>query len=650
MPGEAAQEPRITILSEEEEAVDDSRRRLELAIEAANVGTWTLDLRTGKTWYSDRSKQMYGLPLDREMDVAAIKRSVHPDHWEEVSTPYLTGFSEDKVEVEYRIICPDGSLKWIYSVGAARRDENGVATMINGIHLDITERKRAEEELEDTRRQFQLAVEGANIGSWTIDPKSGATWYSARSRELYGVRGDLHLDAQMLKAYIHPDDWHKLIEPYALNFPSDTISIEHRVVWPSGDVRWVYSLGTALRDANGDVHVVHGIHVDITDRKRAEEELARSRDALHQSEKLAALGGLLAGVSHELNNPLAAIVGQAEMLQEDSRGTVFEERARKISSAAERCARIVQTFLAMARQRDPQRSLVNMNELITSALELTEYSLRTAGISVRVNLGSMLPVIEGDRDQLHQVLVNLIVNAQHAMEGGEPFDKTLHIRTSVSQSGAVLVDIVDSGSGVPEKLRSRIFDPFFTTKPQGMGTGVGLSFSHGILEAHKGKLTLETSRRGAHFRITLPAAPQAELVAVPIAEEAAGHGRGGKALLVEDEADVAETLKELLEREGYQVTLASDGREALTAVAGDEYDILISDLRMPGMSGAELYGRLIETRPDLVSRMAFVTGDTLGTGGNDFLKTTGRPVLEKPFTRIGVHSLIASLAGAAAQP
>ena len=755
----------------DDEVRADSRRRLELAVEAAKIGTWTFDLRTGKTWYSDRSKQMYGLPPETEMTTAVIREAVHPAHWEEVSRPYLSGFiDKEKVEVEYRVVCPDGSVRWIYSLGAARCDEDGQPRMINGIHLDITDRKRTEQErdevrraldlavegaeiglwtvepqtgavwhsetsrrlwgmdpdmpidarvlkgyihpddwkkvrepylqgfptdtvslehrviwptgevrwihglgraqrdlsgavvlvtgihldvtdkkrgeqeLEETRQQFELAVEGANLGTWTIDAKTGEAWYSARSRELYGVDGDLHLDARKMKAYIHPDDWDMAVEPARKGYPSDNISLEHRIVWPTGDVRWVHSLGTVQRDENGDATLLHGIHLDITDRKMAEQELARSRDALHQSEKLAALGSLLAGVSHELNNPLAAIVGQAEMLQEDSVGTEFEIRAKKISAAAERCSRIVQTFLAMARQKDAQRGLVDLNDLVASSLEIAEYGLRTAGIAVKVTLGTMLPKILGDRDQLHQVLVNLIVNAQHAMQGGEKFDKTLTVRTSVSQSGAVLLDVSDTGSGVPEKLKGRIFEPFFTTKPQGMGTGVGLSFSHGIVEAHGGTITLEPSRRGAHFRVTLPPAAESDLLAVPIdAETGAAATGGGHALIVEDESDVAETLRELLEREGYRVEVAIDGASALMAIDRGDYDLILSDLRMPGVSGPDLHARLAETRPHLVERMGFVTGDTLGSSMDDFLRNCGRPVLEKPFTKVGVRCLIASI-------
>jgi PAS domain S-box-containing protein len=635
----------ICVSAEEAEAREDSRRRLELAVEAAKVGTWTFDMRTGKTWYSARSKQMYGLAAEAEVTNAVIRRSVHPEDWEKVSRPYLTGFlEEDKVEVEYRVLCPDGTIRWIYSLGAARRDEAGVAQMINGIHLDITDRKQAEHELEETRRQFELAVTGANLGSWTISVKTRETWYSARSRERYGVDGDLNFDGRALKDFIHPEDWDMVLEAARQSYQSGSMALDHRVIWPSGDVRWVHSVGTVERNADGEALFIHGIHLDITDRKQAEQELARSRDALHQSEKLAALGSLLAGVSHELNNPLAAIVGQAEMLEEDSQGTVFETRAKKISAAAGRCARIVQTFLAMARQKEAQLAVVDLNEIVASSLEITEYGLRTAGIAVKVTLGTMLPKVLGDRDQLHQVLVNLIVNAQQAMEGGETFDKTLTLRTSVSHDGSVLLDVGDTGPGVPDKLQGRIFEPFFTTKPQGMGTGVGLSFSHGIIAAHGGAIALEPSRRGAHFRLSLPPASESDLVAVPVdAGTGAAAGAGGAALIVEDEADVAETLRELLEREGYEVTVAGDGAAALMAIDRSDYDLILSDLRMPGVSGPDLHARLAETRPYLVDRMGFVTGDTLGSSMNDFLRHCGRPVLEKPFTKLGVRCLIASI-------
>jgi CheY-like chemotaxis protein len=251
------------------------------------------------------------------------------------------------------------------------------------------------------------------------------------------------------------------------------------------------------------------------------------------------------------------------------------------------------------------------------------------------------------------VLVNLVVNAQQAMEKSEAYEKILTVRTSADRAGRVLIDLSDTGPGVPEDLRRRIFEPFFTTKRHGTGTGtgIGLSFSQGIVSAHGGILGIEPSERGAHFRISLPAAVGGE-TAPDTGEEreeerlaaAAMTVLPKHALIVEDEPDVAETLRELIEREGYRVTLASDGTQAFYALDREDFDLLFSDVRMPLLNGQELFERLREIRPQLVDHMAFVTGDTIGDSMADFLRGAGRPILEKPFTRAGVRAVLAALA------
>lgn len=250
-----------------------------------------------------------------------------------------------------------------------------------------------------------------------------------------------------------------------------------------------------------------GFEIDVTAVKQAEQALERSREALFQSEKLAALGALLSGVSHELNNPLSIIAAQAELLEHQATGTAFAERAGKIRRAAERSARIVQSFLAMARHAEPRRRAVVVNDVAAAALDQLAPLLSDHGVRVVRDFVDRLPTVMGDADQLHQVVINLVVNAQQAMaeQAGE---REVAVTSRLSCQGtAIEVDVRDTGPGVPDAIRRRIFEPFFTTKPQEVGAGVGLAVSQGIVEAHGGRLERIDSETGAHFRITLPLPP-----------------------------------------------------------------------------------------------------------------------------------------------
>ncbi len=388
--------------------------------------------------------------------------------------------------------------------------------------------------------------------------------------------------------------------------------------------------------------------VDLTESKRAQEELARSRESLHQAEKLTALGSLLAGVSHELNNPLTIVTAQASLLEELAAGSPMADRAEKVRRAAERCSKIVQTFLAMARQREPERSKVQASDVVRAALDLTEYSLRTAGIDVSFEVEPGLPPLFADGDQLHQVFVNLIVNAQQALQE-KSGERRLKLRIASADGGRTLaVDVEDNGPGVPAEIRRRVFEPFFTTKPEGVGTGVGLSFSLGLVEAHGGRLELlDAPGGGACFRVTLDTAAAADTPAEATAAAAlaaAAAERKGKALIVDDEPDVAEVLEILAGRAGYEVDVAANGREAIERLTRADYDVILSDLRMPQMDGPALFAWLEREKPHLTRRIAFVTGDTLGDAAARFLKACGRPVLEKPFSGKNVRALLEALA------
>jgi len=397
--------------------------------------------------------------------------------------------------------------------------------------------------------------------------------------------------------------------------------------------------GRAL-DYDGAPCLVIGI-LDLTERQAAQAEIERQREMIHQREKLGALGSLLAGVAHELNNPLSVVVAQATLLQELAPDAKTAARGDKIRAAAERCARIVKTFLAMARQRPPARTAVNINQAVGAAIELLGYGLRTAGVELRLDLAAALPPIWADADQIGQVLTNLIVNAQQAMaEWSGP--RHLTITTALDGSdGMVRLAIADSGPGIPAAIRPRIFEPFFTTKPIGVGTGVGLSVCHGVVTSHGGTIAVEDAPGGgAAFVVRLPIGSGAEAaVAAPVT--AAPSVAGGSVLVVDDEPEVAETLAEILEQDGWRIDLADSGQAALERVLANDYDVVVSDIRMPNLDGLALYRRLEELKPALAGRLVLVTGDTMSGTVRAFLDETGLPCIEKPFVAAEVRRLVA---------
>jgi two-component system NtrC family sensor kinase len=388
---------------------------------------------------------------------------------------------------------------------------------------------------------------------------------------------------------------------------------------------------------------------NLTEVKSSAAEIERQRDALHQSEKLSALGSLLAGVAHELNNPLSIVIGHAVMLRdeaEEAKPSELATRAQKIQNAAERCARIVRTFLAMARQRSTERRAIALGSVVRGALELLGYGLRTSGIEVEATIADDLPDVWADEDQLHQVVLNLLVNAQQALEvAPRPRRLAVTLAADGPRARAVL-RVADNGPGVPEDIRSRIFDPFFTTKPTGTGTGIGLAVSRGIVEAHGGSLRLDPApARGAVFILELPAAPP-DAGAEPYPGGARGAPAAAatrRALIVDDEPDIAGMLAQILARQGFRADVATGGREALRLVAAHDYDAILCDLRMPDLDGPAFYQFLEAERAHLCARTVFVTGDTLGQAASRFVAASGRPVIEKPFVPDEVRRVVAGL-------
>lgn len=381
------------------------------------------------------------------------------------------------------------------------------------------------------------------------------------------------------------------------------------------------------------------------ERQQTEAEIARQREALHQSEKLTALGSLLAGVAHELNNPLSVVVGQSLLLEEATRDSAFTVRAQKIRYAAERCSKIVRTFLALARRREPDPRPVQLNTVIGMAADLLGYQLRTSGVELTLDLAQELPAFMADADQLHQVATNLIVNAEQAL-AGRPAPRRLKISTRFDKARQALrLVVADNGPGIEPEIRSRIFDPFFTTKPAGQGTGIGLSLCMTIVGTHRGSIMpSETPGGGATFTVELPLAGLPAPKPAPAPEAMSRDSEPSRrVLVVDDEVEIAETLAEILTDLGHRVEMVSQGEAALNQLKAGPFDLILSDLKMPVLDGPGLYAALLRDYPAMTEKIAFLTGDTLSQRQGEFLAETGAACLEKPFTPDDVRRFVGHL-------
>ena len=416
-----------------------------------------------------------------------------------------------------------------------------------------------------------------------------------------------------------------------------------------------------VRDAHGARIGWIEVYRDITGQRVMQSKLL-------QTEKMAALGQMISGIAHELSNPLTSIQGYAQLLLSRRPGPDRDADARRICQEAERAARIVKNLLLFAREGKPERSPVDMNEIVERALALRSYEMKNENIQVEFDLDERLSPILADASQMLQVVLNLLVNAEQALGQGierelsaaldaaleqRPSVARIRIRTRRVSDRRLTLEVSDSGPGIAPEIIARIFDPFFTTKAPGVGTGLGLSIVYGIVHDHGGQITVESHHgHGAHFVIQLPVRPDSAIALdgvfsrpgdevaptmhTPLAAVSAGHAqddghRDKRILVVEDEPTVAQLIADVLTGDGYRVDMLIDSREAIERLRTQAYDLVICDLKMPHVDGRALYRSLTNANSPLQHRFVFVTGDTLSPHTLEFLKSSGLPYLGKPF-------------------
>jgi nitrogen-specific signal transduction histidine kinase/CheY-like chemotaxis protein len=390
----------------------------------------------------------------------------------------------------------------------------------------------------------------------------------------------------------------------------------------------------------GKAALIHAI-VDLSERVQAEMEVARQREVFHQKEKMAALGSLLAGLAHELNNPLSVVSGQSLMLEDAVDDEKLAERARRIRDAADRCSRTVRTFLSMARSKAPERVPVALNEAVTASVDLVSHSLQNSGVEVDLKLDPELADVMADGDQIHHLVSNLIVNAEHAMR--ETYGRrVLTITTGFDDAARqIVLSVADTGPGVPDEIFERIYEPFFTTKPGAAGTGIGLALCRDIALSHGGDISYSSNEpEGAIFTVRLPL-PERQPARQAAEPANVLNGETGTILVVDDDEEVALTLADVLRMQGHQVDTVFGAGDGIERARHKDYDIIISDVHMPDAGGPDLYRALAPDIDGLDRRMMFMTGDTLRTDLEDLVADTPIPVIEKPLDPRAVAAMVA---------
>lgn len=390
---------------------------------------------------------------------------------------------------------------------------------------------------------------------------------------------------------------------------------------------------TAMTMDGGEAGTVVLVIEDHTDKRALQDQVV-------QAAKMSAIGQLIAGIAHELNNPLASVVGFTEYLVEDRTDIPAHlvEPLRAVHQEAERASKIVKNLLAFARKQEGERRTLAIKHVLESTLMLLKNQLIAAKVEADLTVAEDLPELDGNASQLQQVFVNLLTNAAQAAPR-RPGGGRIQIVAECWLDG-VAITITDDGPGVPPDLTDRIFEPFFTTKPDGEGTGLGLSICHGIVTEHGGTIHLvDHDGPGAAFRVELPGGG----VIVRPPEVILESVTSMRILLIDDEPHILHYMRAALEAWGHTVEVAPDGQVGYNLASTQPFDVIMTDLRMPRVGGREFYRTLRRNLPLMADRIVFCTGDTVDAASLAFLAESGRPHLEKPFSLSELRAVLATV-------
>ena len=559
----------------------------------------------------------------------------------------------------------NGNLQFQSWTNHALFDEHGNLTGYQSAGRDITSARIAEHAIASNARERNAIISASIDAIVTFDENGEIREFNPAAVETFGykrnevigkrigfliVPGEHHNPNQtILKNYLTdqfgPNFFAKRLETTFKRKDGSTFPAEATFTAASRDVA-AFSVFNHEDETNtqpSQRFLVAYVR-DLTETKKLEKKMIKQREAIVQNEKMGALGSLLANVAHELNNPLAVVVGQADLLAEIAEDEKLQKRAKRIKGAANRCASIVRTFLAAVRQKQPVREAFDPLAPVTETMQLLEYAFTTNNIQLKMITEENLPPVYGDKTQIGQVLTNLLVNTQQALTAASN-DRIATISIDLCDKGkCVRYVVADSGPGIPEDQHTKIFDPFYTTKAEGVGTGIGLSIVNNIIKAHNGSISVGRAPElgGAQFEIKLPIAnlEQNKTSKLSSLKNNDKKVRPLKILVLDDEVDVAEIASDQLTIFGYECDTATDGNTAISMIGEKNYDVVISDLRMPSMDGPAFYQAVCKKFPDMKAKFGFFTGDSLGQNARTFLSKPEVLAIDKPFTGKDLVELI----------
>jgi PAS domain S-box-containing protein len=502
----------VTERSQAEDAVRRSEAYLAEAQRLSHTGSWAYDPGTGQTTYwSDELFHIFDLdPRQGPPSSPAFWERIHPDDRDAVHSMVQNAL-RDKGEfvLDYRILLPNGILKHIHSVTHAVFGRSGDVVELVGTAVDLTERRKAEEALRRSEAHLAEAQRLTQTGSWVRGSKGDVYW----SEQMFRIWGfeltPRPPDRDTVLQRVHPDDRDRARQNGDKGMRGGTpIDQEYRIVLPDGTCKHLHAVGRPMVSANGELIEMIGTVVDVTERKRAQEERERLRQLeahLAHVNRISVMGEMSASVAHELKQPLSAAVMNAEVCLELLRRErldvqELDDATSAILRSARRAAEIIDRLRSLSRKSNLERDLVDVNQVIMEISALLHHEARMSSVAVRMELAKESPRVEGDRVQLQQVVMNLMLNALEAMKQNEG---DLVVGSKLTETGKVLISVKDTGEGLPEGKEERIFDAFFTTKSQ--GTGMGLAICRSIVESHGGRLSARANAGpGATFCVELP--------------------------------------------------------------------------------------------------------------------------------------------------